>query len=71
MEKVPCKYCGHKPKIVPIDGLFYAQCTNCTKYDPYEFVGRSENKVLATWNDWQNTNFQNNGRKAHQHRGHK
>lgn len=54
----PCKWCkrkykeNHYPKIVQAQGenLFYAQCTNCTHYSPYDFLGVSEKRALENWN---------------------
>lgn len=52
----PCKVCARKHVIVyPIfknySGLVYAQCPNCDKFDPYEFIGSTKRGAINNWND--------------------
>ena len=48
MEK--CKYCGNTPRTVEICGIFYTQCTGCSHYDPYRFMGITKDGSLKQWN---------------------
>jgi len=53
----PCKNCKKRysiirfPEVRIIGNLAYARCTNCDKYDPYEFVGTNRRGVMLNWND--------------------
>lgn len=54
----PCKHCLRSkkkkvvyPKIVNVEGLYYAQCPECSYYDIYEFLGASHKKAIQVWNN--------------------
>lgn len=55
----PCRRCyqlKHKvvyPKIVVIEDLYYAQCTECRFFDIYEFLGISRKSAIKQWNETQ------------------
>lgn len=65
----PCKYCKRKgkisyPFISNVEDLYYAKCPNCNYYDPYEFLGISEKKAIANWNETmlnKTDNYKNKG----------
>lgn len=53
----PCKFCkknGHiaYPKIVVIDELYYAQCSNpkCHHSDQYDYLGLNTKRTIENWN---------------------
>lgn len=53
----PCKFCkrgGHLvyPKIVEIEDLYYAQCSNpkCHRSDPYDYLGSTVKRTIENWN---------------------
>lgn len=53
----PCKFCKKNgktvyPKIVVIEDLYYAQCSNpkCHHSDPYEYLGMNIKKTIDNWN---------------------
>lgn len=54
----PCKHCKKStkqliyPKVVEVEGLFYAQCSNpkCHHSDKYEYLGVSEKRTIENWN---------------------
>lgn len=52
IEAVPCKKCGKRPHVVSITGLKYAQCTGCTNWDPYQFLGFSDDGAIKVWNNY-------------------
>lgn len=52
----PCKACKRKkriryPRINLIDGLYYAQCTNCGNFGLYDFIGLSRKAAINNWNN--------------------
>ena len=49
-EMVKCKKCGAPGKITMISGSPYAQCSKCTKWDPYQFLGFSREGAIKVWN---------------------
>lgn len=49
-QMVKCKKCGGTGKVVNIKGLTYAQCTHCTKWDPYQFLGLNAAGAISEWN---------------------
>lgn len=49
-EMIKCKKCGGKGKLVNLTGLIYAQCSHCTKWDPYQFLGFTVEDAVRTWN---------------------
>lgn len=49
-KKTPCKFCKSQPRVVMIDDCYYAQCSKCTKWDRFNFLGFSEKKALEQWN---------------------
>lgn len=49
-EMVKCKKCGHPGHVVEIMGCLYAQCTNCTRWDPYQFLGINTAGAIHNWN---------------------
>ena len=49
-KMIKCKKCGAEGQVVTIMGIQYAQCTNCTKWDPYQFVGVNANGAIRNWN---------------------
>lgn len=49
-EMIKCKRCGHAGHVVSIMGMKYAQCTNCTKWDPFMFLGLNDNCAIHKWN---------------------
>lgn len=50
-EMAMCVKCRgkNKPKIVKIDGLYYAQCP-CNKWDRYQFLGLKDVNAIDEWN---------------------
>lgn len=53
----PCKFCKTKetvyyPKIVQVDDLYYAQCSNCKchRSNPYEYLGTTVKNSIYNWN---------------------
>lgn len=53
----PCKFCKKRgvtvyPKIVEIDDLYYAQCSNpkCHHSDQYDYLGISVKRTIENWN---------------------
>lgn len=40
------------PIVKNIQGLFYAQCPNCTNYDPYQFLGTTKKTCIESWNNY-------------------
>lgn len=44
-----CKYCKSPGKVKKIEGLYYAQCSSCTKRDPYECLGLTEQDAIQLW----------------------
>lgn len=46
----PCKKCKGKARIVCVDDCYYARCTKCTKWPPYEFLGVSPAAATRNWN---------------------
>ena len=49
-KQIPCKFCKSQPRVVKIDDCYYAQCSKCTKWDRFSFLGFSEKKALEQWN---------------------
>lgn len=52
---IPCRYCKHTGvKILTVedkDGdIFYAQCTHCHKWNPYEFPAITKRTAIQAWN---------------------
>ena len=52
-----CKFCKKNgktvyPKIVVIEDLYYAQCSNpkCHHSDPYEYLGMNIKRTIDNWN---------------------
>lgn len=62
LEAIPCKKCKHKPRVVVIDGLFYAQCsspsTSCDKWGPYAHLGVTRAACIKNWNNANSRNTQ-------------
>lgn len=52
MNKEKCAYCGHLPRILNMEGMYYAQCGNpkCGARDPYENLGLRAEIALKAWN---------------------
>lgn len=50
--------CNCKPKIVSFSGLFYAQCTRCNKWDPYQFLGSTPRVAIEQWNLYNSKNME-------------
>lgn len=50
LKQVKCKYCGKPGRIIQLDDLYYARCTNCCKWSPYEFLGATSNTAIKEWN---------------------
>lgn len=46
-----CKYCGAQPRIIEISDIYYAQCTSCAKYHPYQFMAITKASAERQWND--------------------
>ena len=52
----PCKHCLKSkkknvyPKITDNQGLYYARCPECSKEDPFEFLGLTPAKAISNWN---------------------
>ena len=55
-EMLKCKHCGAPGQVVTIMGVQYAQCTNCTKWDPYQFVGINNAGAIHRWNIYNSHN---------------
>lgn len=52
MEKaVKCRKCGALPYITKIEDCFYAKCSKCTKWAPYEFLGITPKAAIRNWNE--------------------
>ena len=58
MGAYPCKACLKKqitsyPIIKTVADLAYAQFSNpeCSKYDPYEFIGSTKKGAILNWNE--------------------
>lgn len=52
MEQMnPCKKCKGKGYVARIDDCYYARCRNCTKWQPYEFLGASPAAAIRNWNE--------------------
>lgn len=51
-EMRKCKKCGHSGHVVNIKGLCYAQCTHCSKWGPYQFLGFNESCAIDVWNTY-------------------
>lgn len=49
---IKCKKCGHPGHVITISGLYYAQCTHCTKWDPFQFLGFNEAGAIKNWNNY-------------------
>lgn len=49
-EMLKCKKCGGKGRVVNVGGMPYAQCTKCTKWDPFQFLGVNEAGAIHVWN---------------------
>lgn len=52
----PCKTCKRKkiisyPNVFNVNGLFYARCPNCNKYDLYDFLGTTKKAAIRNWNE--------------------
>lgn len=61
MQKLnPCAHCGAEGAIYPSgSGLYYARCTKCDKYFPYDFLGRTAKLAAEQWNAINTTVRQN------------
>lgn len=50
-DAVCCKKCKRKPRIICIDGLYYAQCgLRCDRWGPYSHIGLSKASCIRNWN---------------------
>lgn len=49
-EQTKCKFCNAPGHVVQVDDLYYARCTQCTKWGPYEFLGSTRKTAIAQWN---------------------
>ena len=49
-KMIKCKKCGHPGHVISITGLQYAQCTHCTNWDPYMFLGINKQCAIDKWN---------------------
>lgn len=45
-----CRKCGGEPRVVDYGGCIYVQCTKCSKWDPYQFLGTNVNGAIHEWN---------------------
>lgn len=50
----PCRKCGGEAHVVMYSGCPYAQCTKCTKWDPYQFLGANVAGAIHEWNLYNN-----------------
>lgn len=50
MKQIACKYCGHPGCVVLIDDMYYARCTRCKKWSPFEFLAVKEELAIKNWN---------------------
>lgn len=55
-EMIKCKKCGHPGCVVEILGIPYAQCTNCTGWDQYQFCGINKAGAIHNWNIYNSNN---------------
>lgn len=53
-ELNPCAYCGGAAVINSGSGLYYARCTQCSKYGQYDFLGRNARTAAEQWNSVNN-----------------
>lgn len=49
-EQIPCKHCNAPGQVTKVDDLYYARCSQCTKWGPYEFLGATRKTAIAQWN---------------------
>ena len=66
----PCKACLRKhitsyPILKNVNGLIYAQCSNCAcdKFDLYEFIGNNKNSAIRNWNEIMAHDYDSNTKK--------
>lgn len=52
MKQSTCRYCKNPGIVVPVDDLFYARCTHCNKWSPYEFLGTTRVNAIKNWNEF-------------------
>lgn len=45
-----CAYCGGAAGVYGSSGLYYARCTQCSKYGQYDFLGRTAAGAAEEWN---------------------
>lgn len=51
-----CRYCKQDGIIRKIGGMFYAQCSSCTKHlkvqgDEFQYLGSTRARAIEVWND--------------------
>lgn len=56
IEQIVCKYCGHPGTVVKIDDMYYARCTHCKKWSPFEFLATRPSAAIKNWNEF-NTRY--------------
>lgn len=58
-----CRNCGCDPIVVVINDCYYAQCSNCTKFERFEFLGKTNSDALRAWDEAQYSRDVHAGRK--------
>lgn len=52
IEQVECKYCGCPGSVVRVDDMYYARCTHCKKWPPFEFLALKPDLAIKNWNEF-------------------
>lgn len=47
-----CKYCKNEGKITCVDDLYYARCSQCNKWPPYQMLGSTIENAIKVWNEY-------------------
>lgn len=50
LKQIACKYCGRPGYVVRVDDMYYARCTHCKKWPPFEFLALKEDLAIKNWN---------------------
>lgn len=58
-----CRKCGGEGYLAQKDDLWYARCSKCTKWSPFEFLGITQLAAIRNWNEGNTPNVSNMPRK--------